>query len=65
MLALFPAGARLDQGVLEVEGMAVTELAKQFGTPLVVYAENALRERARLFRARSSSTGPRRSRTSL
>src|SRR5829696_6075969 len=50
MLALFPPGARLDQGVLEVEGMAVTELAKRFGTPLVVYAENALRERARLFR---------------
>src|SRR5215211_2622377 len=50
MLALFPAGARLDQGVLEVEGMAVTELATRFGTPLVVYAENALRERARLFR---------------
>jgi diaminopimelate decarboxylase len=50
MLALFPPGARLEQGVLEVEGMAVTELAKRFGTPLVVYAENALRERARLFR---------------
>jgi diaminopimelate decarboxylase len=55
MLALFPAGARLDQGVLEVEGMAVTELAKQFGTPLVVYAENALRERARLFRRAAPS----------
>jgi diaminopimelate decarboxylase len=50
MLALFPPGARLEQGVLEVEGMAVTELAKRFGTPLVVYAESALRERARLFR---------------
>jgi diaminopimelate decarboxylase len=55
MLALFPAGARLDQGVLEVEGMAVTELATRFGTPLVVYAENALRERARLFRRAAPS----------
>jgi diaminopimelate decarboxylase len=55
MLALFPPGARLEAGVLEVEGMAVTELAKRFGTPLVVYAENALRERARLFRRAAPS----------
>ena len=30
--------------------MTVIELAQRFGTPLVVYAETALRERARLFR---------------
>src|SRR5215207_8804611 len=50
MLALFPSGARLEGGVLEVAGMTVIELAQRFGTPLVVYAETALRERARLFR---------------
>src|SRR5215213_9769972 len=50
MLALFPPGARLEGGVLEVAGMTVIELAQRFGTPLVVYAETALRERARLFR---------------
>ena len=50
MLALFPPGARIEQGVLEVGGMQVTALAERFGTPLVVYAEEALRERVRLFR---------------
>ena len=50
MLALFPSGARIDHGILEVGGMPVTELAERFGTPLVVYVEDALRERVRLFR---------------
>src|SRR5918994_5667759 len=49
MLALFPSGARIEHGILEVGGMPVTELADRFGTPLVVYAEDALRERARMF----------------
>jgi diaminopimelate decarboxylase len=49
MLALFPGGARITAGVLELDGVPVTELAERFGTPLVVYAEEALRERARLF----------------
>jgi diaminopimelate decarboxylase len=50
MLALFPGGSRIAAGVLEVEGVAVTELAERFGTPLVVYSEPAVRERARMFR---------------
>ena len=49
MLALFPGGARIAAGVLELDGVPVTDLAEQFGTPLVVYAEDALRERARMF----------------
>ena len=49
MLALFPAGARVSQGVLEVDGIRATELAERFGTPLVVYSEATLRARARLF----------------
>src|SRR5918994_6723804 len=49
MLALFPGGARIAAGVLELDGHAATELAEQFGTPLVVYSEASLRERARLF----------------
>ena len=49
MLALFPPGARVAAGVLELEGLPATELAERFGTPLVVYSEPALRERARLF----------------
>ena len=49
MLALFPPGARIENGVLTLEGVAATELAERFGTPLVVYSEPALRERARMF----------------
>jgi diaminopimelate decarboxylase len=50
MLALFPSGATVTAGELELDGMRATELAERFGTPLVVYSEAALRERARLFR---------------
>ena len=50
MLALFPGGTRIAAGVLELDGMPATDLAARFGTPLVVYAEDALRERARMFR---------------
>ena len=49
MLALFPRGSRITAGVLELEGLAVTELAERFGTPLVVYSEPAIRERAKIF----------------
>ena len=49
MLALFPPGTRVAGGVLELDGATVTDLAERFGTPLVVYGEAALRERARLF----------------
>ena len=50
MLALFPSGTRVAAGELELEGLAATALAERFGTPLVVYSEAALRERARMFR---------------
>ncbi len=49
MLALFPGGTRVAAGVLELDGLRATDLAERFGTPLVVYAEAALRERARMF----------------
>ena len=49
MLARGPPGARIAGGVLELDGLAATALAERFGTPLVVYGEAALRERARLF----------------
>ncbi|MBA2463004.1 MAG: diaminopimelate decarboxylase [Actinobacteria bacterium] len=50
MLALFPQTARVDSGELAVGGLLATELAERFGTPLVVYCEQTLRERARMFR---------------
>ncbi|HUQ23523.1 MAG TPA: diaminopimelate decarboxylase [Gaiellaceae bacterium] len=49
MLALFPAGTSVAAGELELEGVTATKLAERFGTPLVVYSEAALRERARMF----------------
>ena len=49
MIALFPTGSRIESGVLHLDGLAATELAERFGTPLVVYSEAALRERARMF----------------
>ena len=50
MLALFPPGTSVAGGGLQLEGMSAVELAERFGTPLVVYSETALRERARMFR---------------
>ena len=49
MIGLFPTGSRIEGGVLQLDGLAATELADHFGTPLVVYSEAALRERAQLF----------------
>ncbi len=50
MISLFPSGSRIASGMLHVDGLTAAELAERFGTPLVVYVEGALRERARLFR---------------
>jgi diaminopimelate decarboxylase len=50
MLALFPPGATVAGGELEVDGMRAGDLADRFGTPLVVYSEPALRHRARTLR---------------
>ena len=49
MLALFPSSASVTDGELELGGLRASELAARFGTPLVVYCEETLRERARSF----------------
>ncbi len=41
---------RDDDGVLRVDGVSVTELAQQYGTPLFVVSERDFRARARIFR---------------
>jgi diaminopimelate decarboxylase len=47
---VFPLGSRLNErGRLEVGGCDVVELARQFGTPAYVVAEEDLRTRARSF----------------
>ena len=48
---LFPDSAELENGELRIAGAAATELAHEFGTPLVVYCEPTLRARAREYRA--------------
>ena len=50
MLALFPPAATVAGGELELDGLRASDLAERFGTPLVVYSEAALRERARAVR---------------
>ncbi len=47
---VFPIGSRLGEaGRLEVGGCDVVELAREFGTPAYVYAEDDIRTRARAF----------------
>jgi diaminopimelate decarboxylase len=50
MLALFPSSASVEKGELQLGGVAAAALVERFGTPLVVYCEQTLRECARLFR---------------
>jgi diaminopimelate decarboxylase len=50
MLELFPSSAAVDGGTLSLGGVPAPELAERFGTPLVVYCEQTLRERARALR---------------
>ena len=48
LLSLFPPGSAVDaDGTLVVGGCRADDLAAQFGTPVLVVAERALRERAR------------------
>jgi diaminopimelate decarboxylase len=46
MLDLFPDSARIDGSELSLGGIRASELAAQFGTPVVVYCEETLRSRA-------------------
>ena len=44
---VYPAGSRVNEhGHLEVAGCDVVELAREFGTPAYVYAEDDIRARA-------------------
>jgi diaminopimelate decarboxylase len=48
---LFPGSARIEGRELAIGGITATELARAHGTPLVVYCEQTLRERARALRS--------------
>jgi diaminopimelate decarboxylase len=56
--AVFPLGSRLNErGRLEVGGCDTIELAREFGTPVYVVAEEDLRTRARAFLQAGRDTG--------
>jgi diaminopimelate decarboxylase len=57
MLALFPDSARIESGTLSVGGVTARELAERFGTPLVVYCEETLKDQARALRAAAGAGG--------
>ena len=50
MLELFPDSAAVEDGELAVEGIRASALADEFGTPLLVYSEPALRRAAQAYR---------------
>jgi len=47
VIDLFPTSARIEEGELTLGGLRASELAEQFGTPLLVYCEQTLRGQAR------------------
>jgi diaminopimelate decarboxylase len=49
-MELFPDSARVEAGGLVVGGVPASELADEFGTPLVVYCGQTLRARAHAYR---------------
>ena len=51
MLELFPVTAAVTEGELAIGGVKTTDLANEFGTPLVVYCEQTLVDAARAYRA--------------
>jgi diaminopimelate decarboxylase len=60
LLSLFPAGSALDtDGTLTVGGCRADDLAAEFGTPVLVVAEQALRARAREYADELTARWPR------
>ncbi len=60
VLDLFPPGTRTDEdGTLVVGGCRLDDLAREFGTPVMVVNEDALRDRARAYLAAFRSGWPR------
>ena len=50
MLSLFPQTATVEDGELSLGGLRASELAAEFGTPLVVYCEQTILDAARAYR---------------
>ena len=59
LLSLFPAGSTLaEDGTVVIDGCRGDDLAEEFGTPVLVVSENALRARAREYLSELSSRWP-------
>jgi diaminopimelate decarboxylase len=58
-LSLLPPSATIDGTDLRVGGCSLTKLAAEFGTPALVIDEQALRDRARAYRAGLAARHPR------
>jgi diaminopimelate decarboxylase len=50
ILELFPDTARIEEGELSIGGLRASDLAREHGTPLVVYDEATLRAQAQAYR---------------
>ena len=60
LLTLFPAGSTVaDDGMLQIGGCRADTIAAEFGTPSLVVAEDALRNRAREYRQELAARWPR------
>ena len=60
VMSLFPPGSALDaDGMLTVGGCRADDLAREFGTPALVVAEPALRDRAREYAGELAARWPR------
>ncbi|KAG4073369.1 hypothetical protein HA402_008525 [Bradysia odoriphaga] len=57
-ISLLPAGSDVQGAVLRISGCRVDDLAAEFGTPAIVVAEPALRERAREYRDELTARWP-------
>jgi diaminopimelate decarboxylase len=51
MLELFPGTAAVEDGALAIGGARISDLAGEFGTPLVVYCEETIRSMARAYQS--------------
>jgi diaminopimelate decarboxylase len=58
-LSLLPPSATIDGADLRIGGCSLTELAAEFGTPAFIIDEQALRDRARAYRAGLAARHPR------
>jgi diaminopimelate decarboxylase len=50
VLELLPETARIEHGQLSIGGARATELAEEYGTPLIVYCERTIRSQVRAYR---------------